>query len=489
MPRRCCSATATRSTPRCLRRRKHVVRRSCATAWRAPRASGARGIGRRPRGDQAARRHRLGPRVPRSDVGRGVAAAVNPRMPAAEWQYILDEAGFSVILAESRERHAGAVARTRAAAGRIPARAVAGEPSHRSRWTWRHPRSGAIRRAQRASPRRSCMRTVLRCTSSRCSRRAGRSRRRPTVRQLEAVLLLPADEQSVCRPEARRDGDPRPAVADRGQRLADRRGAAPDGAVQRAVAVPQPAARRARAGAHRRRPACGCACRPARRCRAACATSGAADGAAHRQRLWRIGDVDPGDARLAATATASCRRPASKSAALSAAPAAPPTRLAIARRRSRWATWTARRPQAESFPRRRVLPGRSVRAQRAGAGASPGARIRWSRSAAAGSTWSNSRNTSSRPARHGRGGGGVRCPTATASTRWHSSSSPADAPRKPIAALGACADTLPHYQRPRWLHAVPALPRTATGKLLRRKLRELHRALDADPSGSAGAGA
>jgi acyl-coenzyme A synthetase/AMP-(fatty) acid ligase len=46
------------------------------------------------------------------------------------------------------------------------------------------------------------------------------------------------------------------------------------------------------------------------------------------------------------------------------------------------------------------------------------------------------------------------------------------------AALSACADTLPHYQRPRWLHAVEALPRTPTGKLLRRKLQELHRTLD-----------
>ena len=35
------------------------------------------------------------------------------------------------------------------------------------------------------------------------------------------------------------------------------------------------------------------------------------------------------------------------------------------------------------------------------------------------------------------------------------------------------ASTLPHYQRPRWLHPVAALPRTPTGKLLRRKLAEL----------------
>ena len=43
--------------------------------------------------------------------------------------------------------------------------------------------------------------------------------------------------------------------------------------------------------------------------------------------------------------------------------------------------------------------------------------------------------------------------------------------------LTAFAQTLPSYQRPRWLHAVPALPRTATGKLIRRQLRELHRTL------------
>jgi benzoate-CoA ligase len=50
----------------------------------------------------------------------------------------------------------------------------------------------------------------------------------------------------------------------------------------------------------------------------------------------------------------------------------------------------------------------------------------------------------------------------------------ADAAR---AALQACAETLPHYQRPRWLHAVTTLPRTPTGKLMRRKLQDLHRTL------------
>jgi acyl-coenzyme A synthetase/AMP-(fatty) acid ligase len=42
------------------------------------------------------------------------------------------------------------------------------------------------------------------------------------------------------------------------------------------------------------------------------------------------------------------------------------------------------------------------------------------------------------------------------------------------AALQSRVDALPHYQRPRWLHPIAALPRTATGKLIRRRLQELH---------------
>ena len=40
-------------------------------------------------------------------------------------------------------------------------------------------------------------------------------------------------------------------------------------------------------------------------------------------------------------------------------------------------------------------------------------------------------------------------------------------------ALRERVDTLPHYQRPQWLNPVDAIPRTATGKLLRRRLAEL----------------
>lgn len=42
------------------------------------------------------------------------------------------------------------------------------------------------------------------------------------------------------------------------------------------------------------------------------------------------------------------------------------------------------------------------------------------------------------------------------------------------AALQLRANALPPYQRPRWWHSVPALPRGPTGKLLRRRLRDLH---------------
>jgi acyl-coenzyme A synthetase/AMP-(fatty) acid ligase len=42
------------------------------------------------------------------------------------------------------------------------------------------------------------------------------------------------------------------------------------------------------------------------------------------------------------------------------------------------------------------------------------------------------------------------------------------------------ADHLPPHQRPRWLYSVEALPRTPTGKLVRRRLRDLHATLAAE---------
>jgi acyl-coenzyme A synthetase/AMP-(fatty) acid ligase len=54
------------------------------------------------------------------------------------------------------------------------------------------------------------------------------------------------------------------------------------------------------------------------------------------------------------------------------------------------------------------------------------------------------------------------------------------APALDASALREHADRLPPFQRPRWQHAIEALPRTATGKLVRRRLRDLHATLGAD---------
>ena len=63
-----------------------------------------------------------------------------------------------------------------------------------------------------------------------------------------------------------------------------------------------------------------------------------------------------------------------------------------------------------------------------------------------------------------------------------------DAPGAAEGGLKASIDALPPHQRPRWLRSVSSLPRTATGKLLRRKLQELHLALSAqEQAASAGA--
>jgi acyl-coenzyme A synthetase/AMP-(fatty) acid ligase len=54
------------------------------------------------------------------------------------------------------------------------------------------------------------------------------------------------------------------------------------------------------------------------------------------------------------------------------------------------------------------------------------------------------------------------------------------APVLDSAALREHADRLPPYQRPRWLHPIEAMPRTPTGKLVRRRLRDLHATLAAE---------
>ena len=47
-------------------------------------------------------------------------------------------------------------------------------------------------------------------------------------------------------------------------------------------------------------------------------------------------------------------------------------------------------------------------------------------------------------------------------------------PAGAIAAAGrVCGESLPRFKRPTWIRAVAELPRTATGKIQRFKLREL----------------
>lgn len=50
------------------------------------------------------------------------------------------------------------------------------------------------------------------------------------------------------------------------------------------------------------------------------------------------------------------------------------------------------------------------------------------------------------------------------------------------ASLRARADAMPPHQRPRWWHAIDTLPRGPTGKLLRRRLQDLHPTLDPNES-------
>ena len=135
-----------------------------------------------------------------------VAVPVNPRVPAPEWQYILDEAGFSVILAEAGDdTPAPWRARTlqvedfrRGVAAAAPVAAAPGA-SRDAPAFWCHSSgtSGKPKAVVHAHRFARAHRTGV-------ARSAGHPRRRPPVRQLEAVLLLPADQQPVGRPEARR---------------------------------------------------------------------------------------------------------------------------------------------------------------------------------------------------------------------------------------------------------------------------------------------
>ena len=220
------------------------------TPWRAPRASGGSAALRA--GDRVAIKLPDGSAWVSAFLGTmwagGVAVAVNPRIPADEWHVILGEAGFRFILAESRDDTPAAY-RERVVTVATNFSATR-EPRHRWRpkpmdaeapafWTHSSGSSGRPKAVVHAHRFALQVERVA-------ARAARRRRRRSSVRELQAVLLVSAGQQPVRGTEARRDGDPRSAVADRRGRHGDDRGGAADGALQRAFAVSQPVEGRSR---------------------------------------------------------------------------------------------------------------------------------------------------------------------------------------------------------------------------------------------------
>ena len=144
----------------------------------------------------------------------GVAVAVNPQIPAPEWHYILDEAGFNVILAANADDtpRPGASASCwwtkarRAVAAAAPVRAALGRRRHAGVLV---PLVGHFGQAQGGGAQ-----ARLRARDrAHLARAHGHRGRRPPVRHVAAVLLLSADQQPVRRPEDRRHRHPRSAMA------------------------------------------------------------------------------------------------------------------------------------------------------------------------------------------------------------------------------------------------------------------------------------
>jgi acyl-coenzyme A synthetase/AMP-(fatty) acid ligase/rubrerythrin len=108
----------------------------------------------------------------------GVAVGVNPRIPAAEWQYILDEAGFNVIVAESADDtptpwHARVI--TLAEGRRAVAEATPVPPvqlADDSPAFWVHS-SGTSGRPKAVVHAHRCVREVGRISAERMGMRAG----------------------------------------------------------------------------------------------------------------------------------------------------------------------------------------------------------------------------------------------------------------------------------------------------------------------------
>ena len=175
----------------------------------------------------------------------------------------------------------------------------------------------------------------------------------------------------------------------------------------------------------------------------------------------------------------SSRRPVSKSAARTGAVAAPRRGLRIKAPTLALGYWNRPDADAEILSRRHVLSGRLVRCARGGVYRFAG---REDSLVKIHGRWVDLSELEQRLANVCPGiveaaaasvpdGDGV---DAVAFFYVVKAGAPADAE----SLLRAHMNTLPHYRRPRWLHAVASLPRTATGKLLRRELKVLHRTLD-----------
>jgi acyl-coenzyme A synthetase/AMP-(fatty) acid ligase/rubrerythrin len=108
----------------------------------------------------------------------GVAVGVNPRIPAPEWQYILDEAGFNVIVAESADDTAapwGERVITLAEGRRAVAAAAPAEPvqlTGDSPMFWVHS-SGTSGRPKAVAHAHRCVPEVGRVSAERMGMRAG----------------------------------------------------------------------------------------------------------------------------------------------------------------------------------------------------------------------------------------------------------------------------------------------------------------------------
>jgi len=108
----------------------------------------------------------------------GVAVGVNPRIPAPEWQYILDEAGFDVIVAESaegtpapwHERVITLAEGRRAVAAAAPAAPV--QLADDSPMFWVHS-SGSSGRPKAVVHAHRCVREIGRIATERMGMRAG----------------------------------------------------------------------------------------------------------------------------------------------------------------------------------------------------------------------------------------------------------------------------------------------------------------------------